>query len=200
MNDYITIKQKLSKDCEGIEHVTSCIYTSQNNAVIECYWRTLLNTTQTLIYQSSIPKQFTNEALRIENSLLQFRIHSIQKNPPIYELYYGCFPEYKSLHTFGCICYITVLSPNPSDKLSKRAYPGIFVGYTEHKLNEFRVYDLEDNKLIISLDMQFDQMKFSNAKSLSQVERDKVQLNFVQIEKHNRLIPKKKNYYQSLDN
>ena len=173
---------------KGIKHSTSCTYTPQNNAIIERMWRSLLNVTRCLITQSQIPKRFYNEALLTNCHLLSFRPNPINKAKSIYECWFGRLPKYDHLHNFGCDCYITVLQPHQQDKLSGRAHKGIFLGYDDQRLNGYRVFDIDDNKLIISRDVQFDDLKYSHVKTLTQNGLNDIELHFERINNNDNVL------------
>src|SRR4051812_33340352 len=93
------------------------VYTPQNNAIIERFWRSLLNTTRTLIFQSEIPKLFINEALMTACFLLQYRSNPTVKEKTIFECWFNYPSNFGHLHNFDCNCFASVLPVYQQDKL-----------------------------------------------------------------------------------
>ena len=100
----------------------------------------------------------------------------------IFESWFKFLSKYESLYSFNCNCFITILPAYQQDKLAKRAHQDIFIGYEKIKLNDYRAYNLEDNKLVIIRDIQFDELNFDNAQILRQLEKDKIELDFLRFE------------------
>lgn len=74
-----------------------------------------------------------------------------QKTP--FEAWYGYKPKLQNLKTFGCLCF-SYIPQVKRDKLDKKAEPGIFVGYSLVS-KAYRIYLPQDNKVIISINIQF---------------------------------------------
>ena len=76
------VNSTISEFCKtkGIKQTTSVSYTPQNNGLAERMWRSLLNTTRSLIFQSQIPQTFVNDAILTACFLLQYRPNQKRQN------------------------------------------------------------------------------------------------------------------------
>ena len=114
---------------KGIIHQRSCTYTPQQNGVVERKNRHLLDVARTLLIDSSVPSRFWVEALSTSVYLIN-RLPTVTLNydSPYFRLF-GITPEYHSLHTFGCVCFVH-LSPIDRHKLAAQSVTCAFMGYS----------------------------------------------------------------------
>ncbi|GJV84095.1 ribonuclease H-like domain-containing protein [Tanacetum coccineum] len=94
------VNQSVSKLCsdKGIIHQTSCVYTPQQNRIVERKHRHLLN------------------VVRLPSSVLN------EKSP--YEMIYKKCPTLFHLRVFGCLCFATVVNNNDTDvKFFENIFP-----------------------------------------------------------------------------
>ncbi|KAL4385296.1 hypothetical protein GQ457_15G029610 [Hibiscus cannabinus] len=70
-----------------------------------------------------------------------------------FEAWSGSKPSVKHLRVFGSICY-SHISANMRSKLDKRAWRGIFVGYSSQSKG-YRIYNLESKMIVVSRDVIF---------------------------------------------
>lgn len=123
----------------GIVHQSSCVYTSQQNGVVERKHRTILGIARSLRFQASLLLQFWGECVttavyllnRIPSKLLHFQ------SP--YELLYHQRPSLSHIRVFGCLTYAS--TTKSSDKFAARAIPAMFMGYALTQKG-YQLYDL----------------------------------------------------------
>ena len=138
---------------KGIISQRSCPYTPQQNGVAERKNRHLLDVVRTLLIESSVPTKFWVEALSTAVYLIN-RLPTVTLNyDSPYLCLFGIPPEYKSLHTFGCVCFVH-LPPTERHKLVAQSVTCAFMGYSPTQKG-FICYDAHANKFRISRNVIF---------------------------------------------
>src|SRR6185436_3294914 len=72
-------------------------------------------------------------------------------------------PDINHLCVFGCDAYVHI---HDRKKMDPKSVPGIFIGYDLIKENGYRVYDVENNKIIVSRDVSFNESSFTIGRNL----------------------------------
>ena len=91
--------------------------------------RHLLYVVRTLLIESSVPSKFWVEALSTAIHLINhLPMQTLQYDSPYLRLF-GNHPEYQSLHTFGCVCFVH-LPPIERHKLTAQSARCAFMGYS----------------------------------------------------------------------
>jgi hypothetical protein len=137
---------------EGVLFQHSCVYTPQQNGVVEHKHRHILETARALRFQSHLPFTFWGEciltAVHIINCLPTLLLH--KKTP--FEILYNKLPDYSRMRVFGCIAFATIV--NPSLKFSPCATKCIFLGYPMGP-KACKLYDLVTQKIFTNRDVVF---------------------------------------------
>lgn len=113
---------------KGILHRTTCVYTPQQNGVVEKKHKHLLETSYALLFQSQLPLKYWRECVLTATYLINRFPSKLLKNKTPYEILFKRKPDYSSLRNFGCLCYITPTDKH-IDKLQPRAIACAFLGY-----------------------------------------------------------------------
>lgn len=143
---------------KGVIHQKSCPDTPQQNGVVERKHRHLLEIARGLFFHSRVPTRLWGECLLCATHLInKMPLKSAGYATP-YERLNGTKPNLDHLRVFGSLCYISTLK-NRRSKFDSRASPCILLGYPSHK-KAYKVLDLENNKIIISRDIQFYERHF----------------------------------------
>ena len=71
-----------------------------------------------------------------------------------YELLYNKKVDYEKFRVFGCQVFFLV-PKQFRKKLSNSSLPGIFLGYDNNNPSAYRVYDITNNKVVISRSVVF---------------------------------------------
>ncbi|KAL0386160.1 UNVERIFIED_CONTAM: Copia protein [Sesamum radiatum] len=148
----------------GILHQKTCFYTPQQNGVVERKHRHLLQVARALMFESYLPRHFWGESILTATHIIN-RLPSVTlgwKSP--FELLYNIAPSYATMKTFGCLCFASNVHPHKS-KFDQRAFKSVFIGYV-HGQKAFKLYDIDNKKIIISRDVVFHEAIFPY-KSLS---------------------------------
>lgn len=139
---------------KGINIEYTLPYTPQQNGVAERLNRTLCDKTRTLFAETNLPKFLWCEAIQCAAyQLNRSPSWAINFNTP-------CFMknghnDLSRLRVFGSKAWTTIIPKQ--DKLSKRARPTRMVGYNTVG---YRLWNPEDNTIIISRDVIFDESDF----------------------------------------
>ena len=138
----------------GILYQSFCAYTSQQNGVVECKNRHLVETTCTFLLHQKVPQRFLGDAIlaacflinHMPSSVLHDHIpHSIlfPNQPPL------CLP----LRVFGWVCFVHIITL-VQDKLLAKATKCVFLGYSQLQRG-YRCYSLDTYRYFIFVDVTF---------------------------------------------
>jgi len=105
----------------------SCVYTPQQNGVVERKHRHILQVARALKFHAHLPVQFWGECAltaihiinRLPSSTLSFKTR--------FELLYSKSPSFSYICVFGCLTYAT--NVHPSHKFENHSIPSVFIGY-----------------------------------------------------------------------
>ena len=136
----------------GVIFQLSCVYTPQQNGVMERKHLHILQVARALKFHAQLPTQFWGECAltavhiinRLPSPILSF------KNP--FELLYSKPPSYSHLCVFGCLAYAT--NVHTSHKFDYCAMPFIFIGYPVDQ-KAYKLFDLSTKKAFTSRDVKF---------------------------------------------
>ena len=153
--------QSFFKD-NGVLFQHSCVYTPQQNGVVERKHRHILQVARALKIQAQLPNQFWGECAltavhiinRLPSPVLSF------KTP--FERLYSKPPSYAHLRVFGCLAYAT--NVHVSHKFDHRAITYIFIGYPVGQ-KAYKLFNLSTRKIFTSRDVHFHENHFPYASS-----------------------------------
>lgn len=165
----------------GIQRHRTVVKTPQQNGIAERMNRTLLNKVRCLLIQSGMPKKYWGEALFTACYLINRSPSRVINLKTPEELWNNKPPSLSHLKTFGSTAYVH----NVTDKLSKRSIKCVLMGY-QIGVKGYRLLSLENNKIIISRDVIFNELDFPfkrNEEGMSSVSGNNTQdKDMVQIE------------------
>ncbi|KAI3681211.1 hypothetical protein L6452_35996 [Arctium lappa] len=148
-------------DWSGNNLGKSCPHTPQQNGVVERKHRHLLETARALRFQASLPKTFWGECVLTATYVINRLPSKVLHDATPYEIVFKQKPNYDHMRVFGCLAYYRSIETG-GDKFELRGRPGIFVGYPQGTKG-YKVYDIENKKIMISRDVRFVENNFPMA-------------------------------------
>ena len=143
---------------KGIIHQQSCIYTPQQNLVVERKHQHILATARALQIQSSLPLVFCGDCVFTAVYLINRLPTPFLQNKSPYEVLFKQVPSYSHLRTFGYLCFATDVGPN-KHKFSLRARKSVFLGYP-FNIKGYKLFNLQSHFFFISRDVVFHKRVF----------------------------------------
>ncbi|KAL4332389.1 hypothetical protein GQ457_07G007410 [Hibiscus cannabinus] len=137
----------------GNVHQNSCVYTPQQNNVVERKHQHLLNVARTLKIQANLPLLFWIDCISHAALLINMTPTPILDNKTPFEILFQKKPKVGHLRVFGCLAYASVL-PKPTTKLHSRAVRCILIGYPKN-VKGYRLFNLETQTVFVSRDVVF---------------------------------------------
>nr|GEW22360.1 hypothetical protein [Tanacetum cinerariifolium] len=143
-------------DSVGITHETSTTKTPQQNGVVECKNRTLVEAARTMLIFSHAPLFLWAKAIATacytQNRSI---IHRCFNKTP-YELIQGRIPDISYLYIFGALCY----PKNDREDINKfgaKGDIGFFIGYSANSV-AYKVYNRRTKKIMETMNVMFDEL------------------------------------------
>lgn len=143
---------------KGIIHQISCVYTPQQNGVVERKHQNLLQLASALLLQASLPLKFWGEVVLTVTYLVNKLPSNLLDWKTLFELLYKQVPNIRHLRVFGCGCFASNRVPSRS-KFDPRARKSIVVRYASGQKG-YRLYDLVDIRIFVSRDVIFHESFF----------------------------------------
>nr|GEZ53998.1 retrovirus-related Pol polyprotein from transposon TNT 1-94 [Tanacetum cinerariifolium] len=141
-------------DSVGISHQVSSVRTPQQNRVVKCRNRTLVEAARTMLIFSRAPLFLWAEAISTACFTQNRSIIHRQFNKTPYELINGRKPDISFLHVFGALCY-PKNGREDIGKLGAKGDIGFFIGYSAESC-AYRVYNQRTKKITGTMNVSFD--------------------------------------------
>lgn len=92
---------------KGKSYQHSCIYTPQQNGVVECKHRHILESTRALHFQTHPPLHFLAKYVLTAMHIINRSLTPLLSQQTPFESLYGKIHSYSHLKIFGCLAYAT---------------------------------------------------------------------------------------------
>ncbi|XP_075086051.1 uncharacterized protein LOC142168796 [Nicotiana tabacum] len=156
-SEFINSDMKQFLESRGIVHQTTCVYSPQQNSVVERRHIYILEVARALRFQIAVPLTFLGDCVLTAVYIINRLPSTILKGKYPYEKLFNTEPSIDHMRVFGCLCY--VVNVRREDKFSARALPAVFMGYSPTKKG-YKLYDLQSKQFIISKDVVFKEHVF----------------------------------------
>ncbi|KAL2249557.1 UNVERIFIED_CONTAM: Retrovirus-related Pol polyprotein from transposon RE2 [Sesamum indicum] len=156
--EFTSQKCQLFIQKHGILHQRTCVFTPQQNGIVERKHQHLLQLARALLFQAKMPLKFWTEAILTAAYLIN-RLPTLVLNwKTPFEILFKKPASYAHLRTFGCLCYASNNLPNKK-KFDSRSYKCVFLGYG-HGQKGYKVYDLASQSIFVTRDLVFHENYF----------------------------------------
>jgi len=150
---------------QGILHETSYVDMPQQNGRVERKNQHILNVARASRFQASLPLKFWGEYVLTTAYLINLAPTKLLNCRTSFKALFGVPSSFEHLKVFGCLAYAHH-HHRPQNKFEERAYKCIFLGYP-HGKKGWLLYDLHNQKLIGTRDIQFYEHVFPYADRMS---------------------------------
>ncbi|XP_015162805.1 uncharacterized protein [Solanum tuberosum] len=136
----------------GVLHQSSCVYTPQQNGVVERKHKHILDTARALRFQATLPLKFWGECVLTSVYLIKRLPSHILKGKSPFGVLFQTSPSLAHLRVFGCLAFATEVKT--VDKFSSRAIPSVFLGYATLQKG-YKLFSLHTKEFLVSRDVVF---------------------------------------------
>src|SRR5437773_7068442 len=154
----------------GIIHETTAPYSPDQNGVAERANRTIMERVKAIIAESKLDKRLWMEIVDTVVYLKNRSPTSAVATTP-YELWHGVKPNLSHLKVIGSTAYVHIPKEKRT-KLDTYSHKGILVGYGG--TNQYKVWDLTKNDVVVSRDVVFIEGKPVNQTPAVYVEEPRI--------------------------
>ncbi len=138
----------------GIVHLHTVPHNPSQNGRVERLHGTLILNASAMLADAKLNHKFWQDAIAAANYIHNRLPHKGNNNKIPYELLYNNKVDYNKFRVFGCKAYFYI-PKQIRKKFSNTTLPGIFLGYDETNHTAYKIYDIKNNKVILSRAVAF---------------------------------------------
>lgn len=129
-----------------------CVYTPQQNGIVERKHKTILDMARSFRFQATIPLRFWVECVTTTVYLINRQPSRTLGYKSPFEMLYLHSPSLQHLGVFDCLCYAAC--PSIVDKFSPGAVPTVFLGYSSSQKG-YVLYDWNAKSFFVNRNVVF---------------------------------------------
>jgi hypothetical protein len=158
---------------QGTLQTFSTPYTPQHNSIVERKNRTVIDGTCAIMHHAGAYPQLYGEAMACFVYVLNRTTNSRSELITPREHRTGIKPDVSYFHVWGCDVYYHHRKKHRQHKFDAKGITGIFVGYDEDNASYYRVFNVDDEEVIITRDVIFHDDRFNEMQRLRAVMHSK---------------------------
>jgi len=139
---------------EGIVHQLTVPYNPQQNGRVERLNGTVISNASAMLEDAKLSRRFWEDAVSTANYIHNNIPHKGNNNKVPFEVLFDKKVNYNKFKVFGCKCFYYV-PKQFRKKFYNSTLPGIFIGYDNLNPTAYKIYDYNNNKVILSHAVQF---------------------------------------------
>ena len=146
----------------GITYEPSAPYTQNQNGVSERMIRTIVEKARSMLHDAKLGESFWEEAVRTAVYLhARSPTKATQPDATPFEAWHQRKPSLHHLRRFGCDVYVHV-PPERRTKWAAKVHRCTFLGYSDHTVQQYRVWNSNRITIITATNAAFDEQTFGN--------------------------------------
>jgi hypothetical protein len=159
-------------DNQGTVHTTSTPYTPEHNSLIERKIRTIIEMVKSVMHHAGAYLGLYGEAFVCSGYILNRTINTRNEDRTPYEVRTHRKPNTTHFHVWGCDVYYLLDKHKRENKFDTNAIIGIFVGYDANNDRYYRIFNVDEEKIIISYNCVFHDDRFTEMKRLCDIKKN----------------------------
>ena len=151
--EFISLKDFFLK--QGTIYQRTCVYTPQQNGVVERKHRHILEVAWALRFQAHLPLYFWGDCIYTSVYLINSLPTLLLSKKTTFEKLHNKLPSYSHMKVFWCLAFATTVGP--TTKFDPKAKKCVFLGYP-HRQRAYKLYDLSTKKSLQVVTLYFTKM------------------------------------------
>jgi hypothetical protein len=159
-------------DSQGTIHTTSIPNMPQHNSLIERKNRTEIEMSKSMMHHACAYIGLYGEAFVCSGYILNRTVNTRDEKKTPLEIRTGRKPNTSHFHVWGCDVYYVLDQKKRENKFDTKARIGIFVGYDAHNDLYYRIFNVDEERIVISYSCVFHDDRFTEMKRLCNIKNN----------------------------